>query len=168
MKIYEVELPTAQQAAFVMEKGAFRHVLAPSDLGRTGDRTLQLSERAVEVLTALDPKSDGYVDRAEDGELRLWMDGRPHPLVWVSGGLLSTSDAAHVAKMEIRGFRKLASRARKTGVELQAPRRLWPDQRSPRYDEAALRRYLDDPRLRPGRGRRSGQPNAAVASGTDQ
>lgn len=43
----------------------------------------------------------------------------------------------------------ITSRARAAGIELQAPRDLWPDARTPLWDVPAIVAYLAD---RPGRG----------------
>lgn len=62
---------------------------------------------------------------------------------------VTTAGAAALADMAPASFRGLAARARAEGVELHAPRKLWPDTRTPLWDAEAVRRYLA---ARPGRG----------------
>lgn len=58
---------------------------------------------------------------------------------------LTTRQAAELAGTTPDRFRAVVSDARRRhGVELQAPKDLWPDARTPLYDAEALRRYLDE------------------------
>lgn len=62
---------------------------------------------------------------------------------------LTTNEAAEIAGMSQSAFRGAMTRARAEGVEIRLPENEWPDKRSPRWDEAALREWLAQ---RPGRG----------------
>lgn len=64
---------------------------------------------------------------------------------------ISAATAAAAAGVSRSGWNTLAGRARAAGIELHAPRELWPDQRTPMYDAGRVREYLA---TRPGRGRR--------------
>lgn len=73
---------------------------------------------------------------------------------------LSTEEAAELAGLSRKALYTLAGRARRNGVELHAPRSVWPDQRTPRWDGDTLRAHLAG---RPGRGanlRKSGDDTA--------
>lgn len=60
--------------------------------------------------------------------------------------LLTTVEAAELAGMTPAAFRGAMSRARRAGVELRAD---GPDSRTPMWDAAGLRKWLE---RRPGRG----------------
>ena len=65
---------------------------------------------------------------------------------------LTTAQAAALVEMSPATLRTVAYRARRAGVELHAPRELWPDARTPLWDEARLADWLA---ARPGRGNRT-------------
>lgn len=63
--------------------------------------------------------------------------------------MLTTAQAAKVAGITPAAFRREVIRERARGRELQAPRESWPDGRTPVYDEATVRQWLES---RPGPG----------------
>lgn len=66
---------------------------------------------------------------------------------WLTG--LQAAARCHVSRS---GLRSLVQRAAEGGVDVRAPRAVWPDQRTPLYDAQLVEEYLQ---RRPGRGRRS-------------
>lgn len=77
----------------------------------------------------------------------------------------TTTQAAEAAGMTPAAFRRLAARARASGVELQADRSTWPNGKAPVYDETAVRGYLA---TRPGKGVGGGRPRQVSPSTTPQ
>ncbi|WP_116115643.1 hypothetical protein [Austwickia chelonae] len=63
--------------------------------------------------------------------------------------LLTTAQVAELVGVKATSLRGLVSRLRQQGVELQAPKEQWPDKRTPMYDEAVVRAWMD---ARPGQG----------------
>lgn len=63
---------------------------------------------------------------------------------------LYTSEAAKMAGITQASFRREASREAARGNDLHAPADLWPDPRTPLWDEVLVRAWLAN---RPGRGR---------------
>lgn len=62
---------------------------------------------------------------------------------------LTTAQAAALAEVTPAGFRSTMTAERKRGVDLRLPEELWPDKRTPLWDEARLRTWL---KSRPGSG----------------
>lgn len=65
-------------------------------------------------------------------------------------GLLSTREAAALTGLSLNAFRTWASRCRRAGNDLHAPREAWTDGRTPMWDGEAVKAAWE---ARPGRGR---------------
>ncbi len=63
---------------------------------------------------------------------------------------LTTAQAAELAGITPASFKREMSRERERGRDYRMPESAWPDRRSPRWDEAAIRAWLAS---RPGPGR---------------
>lgn len=68
------------------------------------------------------------------------------------GRWLTGSQAAARCGVSRSGLRTLVQRAAAAGVDVHAPRAVWPDARTPLYDEQLVGEYLQ---RRPGRGRKA-------------
>lgn len=71
-------------------------------------------------------------------------------------GRLTTSQAAELVGMEPRGFRRAMNRLRAEGTDFRLPVEVWPDRRSPLWDEDGLRLWHATRRRRPRRERTGG------------
>ena len=63
---------------------------------------------------------------------------------------LTTAQAAELAGLAQSSFRGEATRAAQKGTDLHAPREVWPDARTPLWDEKKVRAWFAS---RPGPGR---------------
>jgi hypothetical protein len=97
----------------------------------------------VELAELLTDPNEVTRDRARQ-ELAARLDrmpvNRPVPVVEIDD-LVTASDAAELAELSPAGFRSVVVKARRAGLELVAPRELWPDQRTALYSRAAVLRY---------------------------
>ena len=105
-----------------------------------------LVSRSYHQVTDVERDGGSVVLGFEDFEVSLHADTE----VAVRIDAVTTAQAAELADITPASFRSLAKRARAAGVELLTPEDTWLSARTPLYDAAAVKDYLES---RPGSGR---------------